>query len=145
MPKLGALTASILLPPTDAKLPEYKRVYRDSSVSCFVPVPNIPILHSAPSFGVEVKSDSWIAPGISVFVFIDGVYQCNRNKRTPPQGSEGGSGMSIRLRQKEEKYGTGSGQQPAVSRADFVARNWKWVELDIGTLSPFPSYISDTC
>ena len=62
-----------------------------------------------------------------MFVYIDGRYQCNRSKRMPPPGSatgNGGSGVEMRVRQKEEKVAGGGG--------DFVGREWRWVELDVG-------------
>jgi hypothetical protein len=122
MPTLNKLTCTILLPPTDTPLPEYRRKYLDSSVSVYVPVPEIPILQAAPTFNIQLRSeDEWLAPGLAMFVYIDGYYQCNRSKRTPLTGS---SALELRVRQKEEKLAGGSG--------GFVGREWRWVQLDVG-------------
>jgi hypothetical protein len=122
MPTLNKLTCTILLPPTDTPLPEYRRKYLDSSVSVYVPVPEIPILQAAPAFNIQLRSeDEWIAPGLAMFVYIDGYYQCNRSKRTPLSGS---SALELRVRQKEEKLAGGGG--------GFVGREWRWVQLDVG-------------
>jgi hypothetical protein len=124
MPTCNKLSCAIILPPTDTPLPEYRLRYLDSSVSVYVPVPDIPILHAAPSFNIQLWSEGYIAPGLAMFVYIDGHYQCNRSKRMPLPGSAGGSGVDIRLRQKEEKVAGGEG--------DFVGREWRWVGLDVG-------------
>jgi len=60
-----------------------------------------------------------------MFVYIDGRYQCNRSKRMPLPGSGvRGEGIEMRVRQKEEKVAGGGGE--------FVGREWRWVELDVG-------------
>lgn len=125
MPTCNKITCTILLPPTDTPVPEYKRRYLDSSVSVYVPVPDIPILKAAPSFNIDLWTDDYIAPGLAVFVFIDGLYQANRSKLVPPLGSQGGSGVRMTLRQKEEKVAGGEGS--------FVGREWRWVQLGTGT------------
>jgi hypothetical protein len=136
MPTCNKISCAILLPPTDTPLPEYHRRYLDSSVSVYVPVPDIPILHAAPSFNIQLWTDGYIAPGLAMFVYIDGRYQCNRSKRMPPPGSVTGNGVEMRrggiemrVRQKEEKVAGGEGE--------FVGREWRWVELDVGMCSYF--------
>lgn len=127
MPTLNKLTCTILLPPTDTPLPEYRRKYLDSSVSVYVPVPEIPILQAAPAFNIQLRSeDEWLAPGLAMFVYIDGYYQCNRSKCTPLTGS---SALELRVRQKEEKVAGGGG--------GFVGREWRWVGLDVGIFLRF--------
>lgn len=63
-----------------------------------------------------------------MFVFIDGEYQCNRNKRCG--GLPGGRGdeadLEFRVRQKEEKLPNGK----------FIGREWCFTELRTG--KPFP-------
>ena len=126
MPTCNKISCAIILPPTDTPLPEYHRRYLDSSVSVYVPVPDIPILHAAPSFNIQLWTDGYIAPGLAMFVYIDGRYQCNRSKRMPPPGSAKSSGIEMRVRQKEEKIAGGGGE--------FVGREWRWVQLDVGML-----------
>jgi hypothetical protein len=104
MPTLSKIHCSIQLSPTNTPLPEYKRSYLDSGVSVYIPVPN---LGSAPSFNIHLKTDVYIAPGLAMFVFIDGQYQCNRSKMMPPLGTKGG--LEMRVRQKEEKVAGAEG------------------------------------
>lgn len=44
----------------------------------------------------------------------------------PPPGSAKSSGIEMRVRQKEEKIAGGGGE--------FVGREWRWVQLDVGML-----------
>jgi hypothetical protein len=57
-------------------LKEYRTNYADGRVDCYLAIPNSPTV-----FYIEVTNDSYIAPGLAVFAYIDGVYQCNRNRR----------------------------------------------------------------
>jgi len=61
-------------------------------------------------------------------VFIDGVYQCNRNRQdlklqTPPDGR---SLVDFTVRQKEEKQKDGT----------MIAREWRFEKLNIGMRAP---------
>lgn len=72
-----------------------------------------------------------------MFVYIDGLYQCNRSKHMPSPDSPGGGRIEMKLRQKEEKVAGGEG--------NFVGREWRWVDLGVGMLSSLacPKLVSD--
>lgn len=72
---------------------------------------------------------SWIFPifyalKLTSVVFIDGVYQCNRNRQDLKlrKATDSRSLVDFRVRQKEEKQEDGT----------MIAREWKFEKLDIG-------------
>lgn len=117
MPHLKDLDCSIELSNDSRKLQEFGTTYGDGFVETFVPVPSKP-----QSFSIHLTSDNFIAPGISMYVFVDGVYQCNRNRQDLKlrKGSDSRSLVDFRVRQKEEKQKDGS----------MIAREWKFEKLD---------------
>ncbi|KAH9879349.1 hypothetical protein J1614_002788 [Plenodomus biglobosus] len=117
MPSLKDLKCSIELSDCQQTLPEFGTSYRDGLVETFVPVPTEP-----QSFSVHLTSDKFIAPGIAMYVFIDGVYQCNRNRQDLKlrKTSKNRSLVDFRVRQKEEKQKDGS----------MIAREWKFEKLN---------------
>lgn len=120
MPTLTQLTATILLSPS-TPLKEYNTTYTNGSVETFIAVPTATL-----PFQICIRSHGYIAPGLAVFVFMDGVYQANRNKLglklpgdgVPPKEYE----IDLNMRQKEEKIADGM----------FVGRDWTFGELDAG-------------
>ncbi|EMD94139.1 hypothetical protein COCHEDRAFT_1192284 [Bipolaris maydis C5] len=121
MPSLKDLNCSIELSQTQHALPEYGTTYGDGFVETFVPVPNQP-----QSFSIHLTSNTLIAPGIAIFVYVDGVYQCNRNRQDikPRKPSDSRSLVDFRVRQKEERQKDGS----------MIAREWTFDNLDIGCI-----------
>jgi hypothetical protein len=117
MPTLKDLTCAIELSESQRKLQEFGTTYGDGFVETFVPVPSKP-----QSFSIHLTSDRFIAPGISMYVFVDGEYQCNRNRQDLKlkKGSDRHSVVDFRVRQKEEKQKDGS----------MIARPWKFEKLD---------------
>jgi hypothetical protein len=117
MPTLKDLNCSIELSAGQRALQEFGTFYGDGCVETFVLVPSKP-----QAFSVHVTSDKFIAPGISMYVFVDGVYQCNRNRQNLKfrKGSDSRSMVDFRVRQKEEKQKDGS----------MIAREWKFENLD---------------
>lgn len=123
MPSLKDLTCSIELSDGHEPLEEIGTTYDDGSVSTFVPIPK----NKAQAFTVHLTSSKFIAPGLALFVFIDGIYQCNRNRqdlklKTPPSRR---SLVDFRVRQKEERQEDGS----------MVAQEWTFEGLRKGELS----------
>ena len=151
MPTLKQLTCHIEHSNSKVPLSEYGTSYSDGVVQTFVAVPSpvnpsssVPI--PAP-FAIRLQSNGYIAPGLAMFVFIDGVYQCNRNRDDLVWGSgiftaggrdgnntngrkENGSrkdgvrGVDFRVRQKEERRDDGS----------WVGRPWRFEEFQTGEL-----------
>ncbi|KAF1912358.1 hypothetical protein BDU57DRAFT_421772, partial [Ampelomyces quisqualis] len=129
MPTLKDLNCSIELSESQHKLQEFGTTYGDGFVETFVPVPSKP-----QSFSIHLTSDRFIAPGISMYVFVDGVYQCNRNRQDLKlrKGSDSRSVVDLRVRQKEEKQKDGS----------MIAREWKFEKLDISLADDAPDLCS---
>jgi hypothetical protein len=123
MPTLKDINCSIELSKSHRKLQEFGTSYGDGFVETFVPVPSKP-----QSFSIHLTSNKFIAPGISMYVFVDGVYQCNRNRQDLElrKGSDSRSVVDFRVRQKEEKQKDGS----------IVAREWKFEKLDTSKILP---------
>jgi len=123
MPSLKDLHCSIELGDSHEKLPEYGTIYVDGFVESFVAVPSGPT-----RFAVRLCSSAYIAEGLAVYVFIDGVYQCNRNRRGLQDRRDNGKPLgrstlvNFLLRQKEERQKNGA----------MIARPWAFEELNIG-------------
>lgn len=128
MPELKQIEASIELGTSNTKLKEYGARYSDGHVEAFVAVPDTDM-----PFTIHLTTKGYIAPGISFFVFMDGEYQCNRNKiglKLPGDGIPAREyETEFRLRQKEEKKSAGS----------FVAREWSFAKLNTGKPHGSPS------
>ncbi|EUC29041.1 hypothetical protein COCCADRAFT_40542 [Bipolaris zeicola 26-R-13] len=120
MPSLKDLNCSIELSQPQHALPEYGTIYGDGFVETFVPIPNQP-----QSFSIHLTSNTFIAPGIAIFVYVDGIYQCNRNRQNikPRKLSDSRSLVDFRVRQKEERQKDGS----------MIAREWTFDNLDIAS------------
>jgi hypothetical protein len=123
MPSLKDLHCSIELVDSQQKLPEYGTIYADGFVETFIAVPPGP-----KAFAVRLSSSAYIAEGLAMYVFIDGVYQCNRNRRGLEERRGTGKPLSRRslvnflVRQKEERQKDGN----------IIARPWAFEGLNIG-------------
>lgn len=76
MPTSGLLECAIELGHSNLRLREYGTTYYDRTVETYVAIPSQPT-----PFGIRLNSYGYLAPGLSIYIFIDGVYQTNRNKR----------------------------------------------------------------
>ena len=56
-------------------LQEYVTSYGDGIVQSHILVPA-----KSASFSIRLRSNDFIASGLAMFVYIDGIYQCNRNR-----------------------------------------------------------------
>ena len=120
MPTLKQLTCTIewSTSGTSLPLPEYQTSYSDGIVETYIAVPPLPT-----PFSIRLKSDGYIAPGLSMFVYIDGEYQCNRGRnnlkipdgRIPTNQTE----VNFVLRQKEE----------AIAPGDFFGKAWRFEKV----------------
>lgn len=122
MPTLRQITCAIELGPGNTKLKEYAHKVTDGAVETYIVAPET----SDIPFHVRVTSDGYIAPGLAAYVFMDGEYQCNRNRlrlRFPEDGvSTDEYQIDFKLRQKEEKTSAGT----------FIARDWFFTPLNAG-------------
>ncbi|THX17934.1 hypothetical protein D6D13_00223 [Aureobasidium pullulans] len=120
MPSLKQLTCSIELGSTHTKITEYGNDYGDGHVTSYVAVPAEEV-----NFSIHLTSSGYIAPGLAMFVYMDGHYQCNRNRRglvvpgekVKPEHFE----VDLRVRQKESKQPDGS----------FLGRDWSFHGLNL--------------
>jgi len=121
MPTLKQVTCSVECGPSKIKLREHQITWQDGAVSSYVAVPS-----QHKDFSIHVTSEGYIAPGLAIFVFIDGVQQCNRNRTgliLPEQGTKADqTEIDFRVDQKEEKFADGK----------WIARPWTFAGLNIG-------------
>lgn len=117
MPTLKQLTCNVEWSASGPNLPlqEYGTAYSDGFVETYIAIPPV----STP-FSIRLKSDGYIAPGLSMFVYIDGEYQCNRgrNKLKIPTSitQKKQTDVDFIVRQKEEPVPGGG----------FIGRQWKF-------------------
>ena len=127
MPTLKDLNCSIELGGSNEKLREYGASYADGVVEAFVAIPPTP-----KNFTVHLISTGYIAPGLAMFVYIDGVYQCNRNRQglviPDDVNSCNNACVDFRVRQKEERQADGK----------FMGREWNFEKLNVGSYPPNP-------
>lgn len=121
MPELKALTCNVEWSGSNTPLAEYQTGYADGYVETYIAVPPLPT-----NFTVHIQSSGYIAAGLAVFVYMDGVYQCNRNRinlRMPAQTSnQKNTEIDFRLRQREYKRLDGS----------LEAQTWNFAKAGIG-------------
>ncbi|KAL9030571.1 MAG: hypothetical protein Q9196_001332 [Gyalolechia fulgens] len=121
MPSLKQLTCYVEWSASGPDLPlqEYGTTYSDGLVETYIAIPPVPT-----PFAIRLKSDGYIAPGLSMFVYIDGVYQCNRgrnNLKIPDSITQKHqTNIDFVVRQKEEPLGGGG----------FFGRQWIFGKLE---------------
>ncbi len=124
MPTLKQLTCSVEWELSKIPLQEYQTTYSDGYVETHIAVPELPT-----PFSIHLQSNGYIAPGLSMFVYIDGVYQCNRNRqnlRIPDKNTtKKQTEVNFRVRQKEELSWNGS----------IHGKPWKFERVNIGALT----------
>jgi hypothetical protein len=115
MPSLGVLDCSLEKATTGEPFEEYGIVYGDGVVEAYIAIPSSP-----ETFTVRLKSKGYISEGLAALVFMDGEYQCNRNRlnlKPPKKGlSRSAAEVNFRMRQKEKPVGDGS----------FIGREWRF-------------------
>ena len=122
MPKLKHLFCSIEHADSNIPFREYGTSYGDGFVQTYIVAPPTPV-----PFTLYLSSTGYIAPGLAMFVFMDGVYQCNRNidGLVPPREATDmrQTKVEFRLRQKEHM----------VNNDTWIGREWRFEEFNIGT------------
>lgn len=133
MPTLKQLTCTVEWAGSQVALKEYSTAYSDGFVQTYVAIPPV-----STTFNVHLKSNGYIAPGLAMFVYMDGKYQCNRNRRNlkVPDGtmSRRHTEIDFRVRQKEEKLEDGS----------YLGKEWRFEKLNIGDVLSYTVVISTT-
>lgn len=123
MPPLRQLICQVEWPGTGLKFEEYGVVYGDGIVESYIAVPDKP-----QPFTLHLWSKAYIAEGLAMLVYIDGEYQCNRNRlnlRSEKKGqSKDQTIVNFRLRQKEKTIGDGT----------FIGRDWRFDCHNTGTV-----------
>ncbi|RMD45041.1 hypothetical protein DV735_g229, partial [Chaetothyriales sp. CBS 134920] len=120
MPTLRNLSCQILWADTDTPLQEYGTQYGDGVVETYVAVPDKPR-----RFYIRLTSKGFVHQGLAAIVFVDGTYQCNRNrvnlvppkKGLPRERSE----INFVMRQKEKTMGEGL----------YMGRQWRFDDHNI--------------
>lgn len=121
MPTLKHLTCHVEWSSSNIPLEEYNTTYTDGYVSTYIAIPSTPT-----PFSIHLTSHGYIAPGLAMFVYMDGVYQVNRNRRNlkiPGEGTKRShTEVDFRVRQKEELLWDGS----------FEGKEWRFEKANIG-------------
>ncbi|RMZ77696.1 hypothetical protein DV738_g4332, partial [Chaetothyriales sp. CBS 135597] len=120
MPTLRNLSCQILWADSDAPLREYGTQYGDGVVETYVAVPDKPR-----RFYIRLTSNGFVHHGLAAIVFMDGTYQCNRNRVNlipPRQGlPRERSEINFVMRQKEKTIGEGL----------YMGRQWRFDDHNI--------------
>ena len=121
MPTLKHLTCHVEWSSSNIPLEEYNTTYADGFVSTYIAIPSTPT-----PFSIHLTSHGYIAPGLAMFVYMDGVYQVNRNRhnlKIPGEGTKRShTEVDFRVRQKEELLWDGS----------FEGKEWRFERANIG-------------
>lgn len=119
MPTLKKLICSVEWSDSGISLQEHNTSYVDGVVKTHIAVPSKPS-----PFSIRLRSDGYISSGLAMFVYVDGVYQCNRNRQNLkiPDGTSTRKQTEVNLhvRQKEEMMRDGT----------FRARQWRFQNLN---------------
>ncbi|EXJ54824.1 hypothetical protein A1O7_10165 [Cladophialophora yegresii CBS 114405] len=125
MPALKDLVCHVQWADTGSSFPEYGTVYGDGLVETYIAVPAHPRV-----FTIRLTSRKFIYEGLSMVVFIDGQYQCNRNRvNLQPETKdlpENRSKVDFLLRQKEKPLGDGA----------YMGREWRFDDCNLVSQMP---------
>ncbi|KIX05479.1 uncharacterized protein Z518_06351 [Rhinocladiella mackenziei CBS 650.93] len=131
MPALKDLVCQVLWADTGSPFPEYGTQYGDGVVESYIAIPN----HPQP-FTIQLTSRKFIFEGLSMIVFIDGSYQCNRNRvnlKPPKEGvPRNRTEIDFVVRQKEKVIGDGT----------YMGREWRFDDYNI--VSQLPQGVNES-
>ncbi|RMZ86453.1 hypothetical protein DV736_g6321, partial [Chaetothyriales sp. CBS 134916] len=115
MPTLKSLSCQIRWSDTDGPFQEYGTQYGDGVVETYVVVPDKP-----QRFYIRLTSKGFVHEGLAAIVFMDGTYQCNRNRVNLIPAKNGRprerSEIDFIMRQKEKTIGEGL----------YIGRQWRF-------------------
>lgn len=124
MPVLNQLECYIKLADSGLRLIEYDTWWGANAVECYVAIPNQPS-----PFKIQLDCKGYVSPALAAYVYMDGVYQCNRFNKgpLPPEDARtlDDTKMGITLTGKEY-YLQGSRQ---------IQQPWRFEKLNVGVLS----------
>lgn len=127
MPTLKQLTCHVEWANSRVPFHEHATSYEDGVVTSYIAVPTAPT-----PFCINLKSSGYIASGLAMFVFMDGVYQCNRNRDDLvssiglEKADKKAFEVNFSVRQKEEK----------LPDDGWIGRTWRFEPLQIGKQDP---------
>lgn len=131
MPTLKDLVCHVQWADTNSAFPEYGTIYGDGLVETFIAIPNHP-----QAFTVRLTSRKFIFEGLAMIVFIDGNYQCNRNRvnlQPPKKGlPRNRTEIDFTVRQKEKPLGDGT----------YMGRDWRFDDYNV--VSQLPEGVSES-
>ncbi|KIV84153.1 hypothetical protein PV11_06123 [Exophiala sideris] len=131
MPTLKDLVCHVQWADTGSPFPEYGTLYGDGLVETFIAIPNHP-----QAFTVRLTSRRFIFEGLAMIIFIDGNYQCNRNRVNlqPPKKDrpKNRTEIDFTVRQKEKALGEGT----------YMGREWRFDDFNI--VSQLPEGVSQS-
>ncbi|KEF57430.1 uncharacterized protein A1O9_05347 [Exophiala aquamarina CBS 119918] len=120
MPSLKDLVCVVQWANTRSPFPEYGTRYGDGVVETYIAIPSHP-----QAFTIRLTSRKFISEGLSMVVFIDGNYQCNRNRvnlrPTKKNNHSDRSEVDFIVRQKEKPMGDGA----------YLGREWRFDDHNI--------------
>ena len=128
MPTLRNITCQLLWP-EKTPFKEVATTYGDGIVETYIPIP----ANKPQKFSIRVRSKGYIYEGLAVVVFVDGVYQLNRNRvnlARPKKGQPAGrTEIDFMLRQEEKQLDR---------RQYFLGSDWRFDDFRTGKTSPLP-------
>ena len=126
MPTLGGLACYVQWADTNQPFQEYNTTYGDGIVETYIAIPDKP-----QPFNIRVTSNKFMCEGLAAVVYIDGAYQCNRNRVNLVYSKPGlpreRTEIDFLLRQKETPIKDGS----------YLGRQWRFDDHNIGLFHPF--------
>lgn len=127
MPRLRQLTCTVEHHGSNIPFREYGTAYGDGVVETYIAVP--PSSSRSRRFNIHLTSNGFDAPNVAMFVWIDGVYQCNRSRQVLVARDKDGrkqKELDLRVRQKEEIQMNGQ----------LIGRDWAFERINTGVFTP---------
>jgi hypothetical protein len=121
MPLLGSLDCSIQVG-NNGVLYEYGVKHEKNAALCYVAIPDV-----TTDFTLILQNREYISPGLAVYVYIDGVYQCNRAKSNMDPKHKPGTQFTLK------------GKEDELAPGQFIQRPWKFEPLNIGEFHQAPA------
>jgi hypothetical protein len=138
MPTLRNITCRILWP-EGTQFKEVATTYGDGIVETYIPIPS----DRPQKFYIHVQSRGYVYEGLAVVVFIDGVYQCNRNRVNLVRPKNGkpiyasepikrGPKKGQRVNLSEVEWNIRQEEKPLGRRTQFLGSDWRFDDFNQG-------------